>query len=240
VGKDAGFLIELLDAAGVDTTQIQTLDAASGHAMIQVDDAGENSIVINGGSNRLLTTEFIDTALGHVGRNDWLLLQNEINDLAYVLEHAAAAGLKVAFNIAPPDDRLSSYPLDQVSLFILNTHEAMALANRENLDNTVTELSRRFSTAKIVITQGSSGLLFTPGNGKPFTHLDAFPAVMVDGTAAGDAFTGYLLAELADGRELVAALRFASAAGALAVTIAGAASSIPERSAVEAFVAANG
>jgi len=240
VGKDATFLIELLQAAGVDTTQIQILDAASGHAMIQVDDRGENSIVINGGSNRLLSHKFIDRVLGQVDSEDWLLLQNEINDIAYVLERAATAGLKVAFNIAPPDDRMSSYPLDKVSLFVLNTHEAMALAACGDLDATLIELARRYPAASIVITCGSDGLVFTPGNGIAFTHLDAFCVVTVDGTAAGDAFTGYLLAELADGRDLAAAVRIASAAGALAVTVAGAASSIPGRSDVEAFVSKQG
>jgi len=205
--------------------------------MIQVNDAGENSIVINGGTNRQLTRDYIDGVLGKVGADDWLLLQNEINELDYVLAQAAEKNLQVAFNIAPPDERVSTYPLEAVRLFVLNLHEAAALTGKTSKDDVMHALQNSYPNAASVLTLGSEGLHYLPAGGTGFEYLGAHRVTPVDETAAGDAFTGYLLAGLASGATFSEALALASAAGALAVTVEGAASSIPARSAVEEFLA---
>jgi len=237
IGKDGTWLLDLLQTAGANTDQVQVLDDASGHALIQVNDAGENSIVINGGTNRGLTRDYIDTVLATVGPEDWLLLQNEINELNYVLTQAAEKNLQVAFNIAPPDERISSYPLSAVRLFVLNLHEASALTGQTDKQDVMHALQHSHPNAASVLTLGSSGLHYMPAGGTGFEFLGAHSVSPVDETAAGDAFTGYLLAGLATGAAFTDALKLASAAGALAVTAEGAASSIPERAAVEEFLA---
>lgn len=240
IGKDATWLLDLLQGAGANVDQVQVLDGASGHALIQVNDAGENSIVINGGTNRELTRDYIDGVLDTVGPEDWLLLQNEINELEYVLTEAASKNLQVAFNIAPPDERIRGYAMDAVRLFVLNLHEAAALTGKTTKDDVLAALQHDYPKAASVLTLGGSGLHYLSVGGAGFEYLPAHSVTPIDETAAGDAFTGYLLAGLSTGAEFADALALASGAGALAVTSAGAASSIPERTAVDAFLLAQG
>ncbi len=239
IGQDATWLLDLLQTAGANIDQVQVLEGASGHAMIQVNDAGENSIVINGGTNRQLTRDYVDGVLDQIGQDDWLLLQNEINELDYVLAQAATKNLQVAFNIAPPDEHIRAYPMGAVRLFVLNLHEASALTGQTAKADVMHALQHSYPQAASVLTLGSEGLHYLPAGGTGFEYLPAHSVQPVDETAAGDAFTGYLLAGLSTGATFTEALKLASAAGALAVTAEGAASSIPARSAVEEFLASH-
>ena len=237
IGADAQFLLDVLRDAGANVDAVQILDAPSGHALIQVNDQGENSIVINGGANRQLTHDYIDGVLTSAGETDWLLLQNEINDLDYVLTRASELGLRVAFNIAPPDERIQSYPMAAVKLFVLNLHEASALTGASSLEAVLSALENNYPDAATVVTLGSEGLHYHEVGRAGFRFLGAHNVTPVDETAAGDAFTGYLLAALDSGADFPAGLELASGAGALAVTAAGAASSIPSREDVARFLA---
>ena len=214
---------------------MREVETPSGHAVIQVNPRGENAIVIAGGANRVLTASDRDAAFARCGPGDWLLLQNEINDLEAVLAGARAAGCRVAFNVAPVDGREAAYDLGAVALLILNEVEAAALAGVPEPDPALDVLCRRYPSCDVVITLGRDGLRH--GRRDARLRLDAFPADAVDETAAGDAFVGYLMAALLEGKPMREALVLGSAAGALAVTRAGAASSIPEREAVEALAA---
>ncbi len=235
IGSDGLWLREELLGAGVDVSLVREVETPSGHAVIQVNPRGENAIVIAGGANRVLTASDRDAAFARCGPGDWLLLQNEINDLEAVLAGARAAGCRVAFNVAPVDGREAAYDLGAVALLILNEVEAAALAGVPEPDPALDVLCRRYPSCDVVITLGRDGLRH--GRRDARLRLDAFPADAVDETAAGDAFVGYLMAALLEGKPMREALVLGSAAGALAVTRAGAASSIPEREAVEALAA---
>ena len=234
IGTDGLWLRDTLVGEGVGVAGLREVDAPSGHAVIQVNDAGENAIVIAGGANRVLTAADVEAALGRVGTGDWLLLQNEINDLEAVLQAAAARGCRVAFNVAPVDGREQGYDLSGVALLIVNEIEAAALAGTEDRDAAVGALRGRYPDADVVLTVGRDGLTHAGPEGG--TELAAYRVAAVDETAAGDAFIGYLMAALIAGEEMPRALQLASAAGALAVTKAGAASSIPNRADVAALV----
>ncbi len=233
IGADGRWLRDALEQAGVDVGLVREVDAPSGHAVIQVNPAGENAIVIAGGANRVLTDAGRAAAFARCGPNDWLLLQNEINDLEATLAGAAAAGCRVAFNVAPVDGRERGYDLSGVHLLILNEVEAAALAGVAEPEAALDVLCARYPSCDVVVTLGQDGLRC--GHGGNRTRLDAFPAEAVDETAAGDAFVGYLMAALLEGRPMRDAAVLGSAAGALAVTRAGAASSIPQRDAVFAL-----
>lgn len=240
VGEDGGMLLDVLESAGVDVGGVRTLPGApSGHAMIQVTDTGENAIVIAGGANRALTCDDFQAALGALAPGDWLLLQNEISDLSEVLRLAAAAPGRVALNLAPVDGREAAYDLGAVDLLIVNEIESRALVPEEiaaqNDAAVAGWLGRRYPGMDVVLTAGAEGLLHACDG--EMRHLPAFAVDAVDETAAGDAFIGYLLAGLLQGSALADALRSASAAGALAVTVPGAASSIPDLGAVERLLA---
>ena len=136
----------------------------------------------------------------------------------------------MAFNVAPVDGRERGYDLGGVALLILNEVEAAALAGVPEPDPALDALCRRYPSCDVVITLGRDGVRH--GRGDARLRLEAFPADAVDETAAGDAFVGYLMAALLEGKPMREALVLGSAAGALAVTQAGAASSIPGREAV--------
>jgi ribokinase len=162
---------------------------------------------------------------------DWLLLQNEINDLPAALTLARDTGAKVALNLAPVDGRESDYDLASVDLLIVNEIESRALvpsAVADADDGIVASwLADAHPGMEVVLTSGAEGLVHAGSDG--VRKLAAYPARAVDETAAGDAFIGYLLAGLLEGRALPEALSSGAAAGALAVTVAGAASSIPRQ-----------
>lgn len=236
VGPDGEWLRDTLADEGVDASGVRTVDGSSGHAVIQVNEAGENAIVIAGGANRTLTGEDVDGALAQLGPEDWLLLQNEINDLPAVLAAAKARGCRVAFNVAPVDGREAGYDLSGVGLLIVNEIEAAALAGETRPHAAAATLAARYPATDVVLTLGRDGLIHRRGEHE--STLAAYSATAVDETAAGDAFIGFFMAALLAGDPMPEALRMGAAAGALAVTVAGAASSIPTLADVLAIVAA--
>ena len=238
VGEDGDMLLEQLQQEGIDITGVQRLQGASGQAIIQVDAQGQNAIVISGGSNRLLSPELIDQAVAQLQPDDWLLLQNEVNDVGMIMTRAAATGAKLAFNVAPPDERIFEYPIELLKLLVVNEPEAMALAAQQTPEAAFASLVASYPETHIVLTQGKDGLMCYDAEQGQQHRMGTFKVSAVDETAAGDAFVGYLLAGLVDGKSLLQAIPMASAAGALAVTAAGAAPSIPEAEAVAALLQA--
>ncbi len=243
VGPDGEPLRAVLRSAGVSVDGLRTVpDRPSGHAMIQVNEQGGNAIVIAGGANRCISDRERSCARRLLAPGDWLLLQNEINDLPAALELAAGTGAKVAFNLAPVDGREADYDLAGVDLLIVNEIESRALVPgpvAASDDGTVARwLADAYPDMEVVLTRGALGLVHAgPDEDR---MLGAFPVQAVDETAAGDAFIGYLLAALLDGVGMNEALLLASAAGALAVTAPGAASSIPTRKAVGMLLETSG
>lgn len=226
VGEDGEWLSEVLADNGVNTDAVRvSTPEVSGHAVIQVNDRGENAIVIIGGANRAIKKSDIDTAVGQLARDDWLLLQNEINDLPAVLAAAQEAGARIAFNVAPVDGREQDYDLSAVSLLIINEIEAAALAGMTQPGAALEHLCQALPDCDVVLTLGRDGLIY--GRGDLRLSKPAFAVEPIDETAAGDAFIGYLMASLLAGDAIENALLRGSAAGALAVTVAGAATSIP-------------
>lgn len=225
VGADGAWLRDALAAAGVDAAGVRAVAVASGHAVIQVNAAGENAIVVSGGANRALAPEDVRAALDRLAPGDWLLLQNEVNDLETILDQASRVDCQVAFNVAPADGREAGYDLSSVALLIVNEVEAAALAGVREPRAAAAALRQRWPNAELVLTLGAEGLIHGGSDG--LADLPAFPVQAVDETAAGDTFIGFLMASLLAGAAMPEALRLGSAAGALAVTKAGAASSIP-------------
>jgi ribokinase len=236
VGDDGDLLLAVLAAEGIDDNGVLRLDGPSGHAVIQVDRQGQNAIVISGGCNRRLSDELFHKAVASMQEGDWLLLQNEINDVDRVMHLAADQGAKIAFNVAPPDERIFGYPLELLALLIVNEPEAMALAKCDSPEAAFAELITAYPQTSLLLTQGKDGLMFYDAQTGQRARMAAFAVQPVDETAAGDAFVGYLMAGLVTGLELTETLAQASAAGALAVTQEGAAPSIPAASAVAALM----
>ena len=240
IGPEGLWLRDAIAAEGVDITHVGLDNQPTGHAIIQVDSAGENSIILFGGANLAVTSDDAHYVLSHFGEGDWLLVQNEVSSMPAILLEAYERGMSVAFNPAPMTPEVLRYPLDRVSLFVVNLTEGAALAEIENAapESIVDRLQTRFPDAAILLTLGGDGSLYARGENRIKTSAQAAEAV--DTTAAGDTFIGYFLAELLRGETVEESLALASRAAALCVMRLGAADSIPRRGELEEDTSASG
>lgn len=228
IGAEGHWCRDRLAAAGVDVVDLLGVEEATGHAVIMVDDAGENIIVIHSGANLELTEAQIETAIARRQPGDWLLLQNETNLVPFAARTARAAGLKVAYAAAPFDPAATSDVLPHADLLAVNQVEAEQLA--DHLGTPVADLP----VPAVLITLGAEGALLRQG--EHAQSVPAFPVTPVDTTGAGDTFLGFFLAGVDTGASFEDALRRASAASALQITRPGAADAIPAGVEVDAFL----
>jgi ribokinase len=249
IGRDTSgdLLVDTLNSAGVRNL-VRRVDEPTGSALILVDDSGENTIVVNPGSNaRLVDLTRIEHAA--IASADYLLTQLEIpvETVAEAAQVAAAASTKVVLN-ASPIRLLSDALLRNVDVLLLNEHEALTLIDYLEpgavVANTVTvavaiDMATFLikSVPNVVITLGGEGAVVCSRGDKDadVAHVPAASVTAIDTTGAGDAFAGALVAELSRGETLVDAAAFASAAGAIAVQRYGAAPSIPTFEEINAF-----
>lgn len=232
IGADGGRLRDTLAQSGADTRYVREVDGPSGHAVIQLDTAGQNSILLFGGANRRIAREHIDTALADFGPGDSLVLQNEINEIPYLIEAAAGRGMQVIFNPSPFPTEWASWPLHRVTHFVVNEIEGAELTGESEPEAILDVMRRRFPHACTLLTLGERGSVYDDGERR--YHADRVTVPVVDTTGAGDTFLGYFFAHLYT-RGPAAALELASTAAGLAVSVKGAANAIPALSQVEAF-----
>lgn len=227
VGKaDGEMLLEALKKNNVNIDFVkQCEDIATGHAIIQVNRSGQNCIMLYGGANQTMTKEHIDETLAGFSAGDFLILQNEINNLGYIMEQAHKKGLVIVLNPSPMNEKILALPLEFVDYFMLNEVEAADICGEESKDNLLGNLSRKYPKAKIVLTLGKQGVQYK--DGEQILSHGIYKVPVVDTTAAGDTFTGFFIGSLAQGYAAEEALRLASVASSIAVSRQGAESSIP-------------
>lgn len=214
-----------LEASGVNISLVERVTEPSGHAIIQVDRDGENSILLHGGANQGFESESLEKAIEQYGSGDYLLLQNETNAIEHAFDLAISKGLKVVLNPAPMSDNVLALPLEKLDTLIVNLGEAQALASKEKLDDLIEVLTAKMPSTRIVVTLGADGVVFANEGG--LTKIDAKAANVVDTTAAGDTFVGYFVASVVDGLSDLEALDRACRAAAITVESFGAMPSIP-------------
>lgn len=225
VGTDGVFLKDFMSKDGVDTTFISESEIPTGHAIIQVDEKGENCILLYGGANYGITEEDADKVLSCFSDGDFVVLQNETNIVPYVIDKAYEKRMKIFFNPSPITENITSYSLEKIDCFILNEIEGEALTGEREIEKIVDTLKKKFPETEFIMTLGSKGAVYFDSS--RYFSVSAEKVRAVDTTAAGDTFTGYFIAELAKGRSVEDAMRKATKAAAKAVTVPGAAESIP-------------
>ena len=225
---DGEILTQQLEQFGIDTKNIKRVKNKTGHAIIQKNQAGQNGILLYGGANQEITKNQVDQVLNEFRKGDFLILQNEINEVGYIMEQAYGKGMRIVLNPSPMNCKIWSYPLHYVEFFILNEIEAGDIcqksgSGRELLD----QLTEKFPKAKILLTLGQDGSLYKDGD--QVYEQEIYRVKVVDTTGAGDTFTGYFIGGLALGETPEQALDHAAKAASIAVSRAGAAPSIPTR-----------
>ena len=232
IGADGQFMKELLEEAGADCTWLRTVEVGTGSTFIQVDSNGQNCIVLNGGANRANTKEYVDQVLSNFEQGDLILLQNEINEVGYIIEKAYEKGMIVVVNPSPMNEKILACDLKKVSMFLMNEDEGMAITGKQEPAEILAAMTEMYPDAQTVLTLGSKGSVYQ-GNGRTIEQK-AFRVKAVDTTAAGDTFTGYLLAGMARGEDMAKCLEEGAKASAIAVTRQGATTSIPVLAEVQA------
>jgi len=243
LGRDsfADTLLENLASSGVDAAYVhKDTEAATGVALIVVDERGENSIVVASGANMQLSEADVDAAESMIASADVLVLQLEV-PLPAIFRSAEIAhqhGVAVVLNPAPARE-LPAELYELVDVLIPNETETALLTGQQS------DSSERLSAAThqflergvgaVVITLGKQGALLTNQeyDGRKF---EAFQINAVDTTAAGDAFVAGLAVSLGTGHPLLEAIQWGNAAGALAAMRFGAQTSAPTREEVEKLI----
>lgn len=225
IGEDGEMLLQLMRDSGVDISYLKKVPQKNGHAVIQVGKDGENSIFIHAGTNAMITEELIDSTLSCFGEGDFLLLQNEINNVDIIVRKARQKGMKIVLNPSPYNEKIKEIDLSLISYLILNEIEAKMLTGCSETESCLDDLTEKYPDMTVVLTLGKRGSMVRTQNMEIFQS--AFRVHAVDTTAAGDTFTGYFIASIVRGASYAEALKIASAASAISVTKNGAAPSIP-------------
>ena len=225
INKDDTFILDKLKKWNINCENILLSNNPTGHAIIQVDKKGENSIIIHGGANHDVDIKFIKSVLSKFDSGDILVLQNEINNIKEIIDRAHHKKMKIVFNPAPFNNEILSYDLNKISTLILNQTEGEALSKEKKLDGILKVLNSKFNNTEIILTLGEKGSLYSFKD--ELLKIKAHKLDTVDTTGAGDTFIGYYVAGIASKMNTKDNLNRASEAAAIATTKLGAAESIP-------------
>ncbi len=222
------FTRDVMTRAGVDCSAVATSKAATAIAVIGVDQAAENQIIVASGAN--LDTSPDQVSDDRLTPDVTVLCQNEVRPEASfsLLKRAKSEGARTILNLAPAA-AIASDVLDALDFLIVNEIEAAMAAGIDELGEdaipVAEELSQRHDLT-VVITLGAKGAITAGPAGR--YHISSLPIEPVDTTGAGDAFVGILAANLDQGKPLPEALKYASVGAGLACTQIGAQTSQPE------------
>lgn len=228
VGPEGAWAVERMTEYGVDTRYVKQVDTATGHAIIAVDPAGENQIILFPGANHALDLAQIGQALSLAAAGDILLMQNETNLQAEAARMGRELGLRVAYAAAPFDAQAVQDVLPHIDLLFLNEVEA------QQLEQATGRSAEALGVQDVIVTLGARGARHFDGRTGQVSEIAAHRVTPVDTTGAGDTFTGYVLAGLDRGWPMPQCMAQAARAGALMVTRHGAADVIPDLKEVQA------
>jgi ribokinase len=238
VGNDSigADLLSGLSSDGVDCGHVRVVDdVGTGIALITLDDAGENSIVVSPGANGVVSVE--DVTVDVVAAAAVVLIQQEIPSEAVAAAVMHARGT-IILNPAPARE-MSPETLARVDVLVPNRSELAVLAGSPEAkvrDEVVAQANLLPREGLVIVTLGGDGAMIIDGD--DVTTVEPASIEVVDTTAAGDAFCGALAFGLASGWDISRAVRWGALAGALTTSKAGAQPSLPTGAAVMKFAAA--
>lgn len=245
VGTDsfASIMRESLSASGVKTNHLVSSAGSSGVALITVDAAGQNNIVVVPGANAGVDRKFVEERRTLLEQASVLLLQLEIpvSSVEFAAEIAFAAGVNVVLDPAPVCP-MSATLLRNVTWLTPNFTEACQILGRSTVSTSQMDTAGmldgllELGSRNVLLKLGEYGLAVALGSGERFT-IPAYNVSVVDTTAAGDALNGSFATGLAQGMTPFEAASFATAVAAISVTRRGAQTSMPHREEVESFLA---
>ncbi len=224
INKEDTFIIDKLKSWKINCDNILLSDNPTGHAIIQVNKKGENSIIIHGGANHDFNLKSIKSILSKFETGDILLLQNEINNIEEIIDRAHNKKMKIIFNPAPFNNDILKYDLNKITTLILNQSEGEGLSNEKIPNKILKVLNNNFKNTEIILTLGEKGSLYSYKD--ELIKIRAHDVKTVDTTGAGDTFIGYYVAGFASKMNKKDNLNRASEAAAITTIKLGGAESI--------------
>lgn len=225
IGSDGGLLKDALVDKGVHIDYMKISNKPTGHAIIEVDQSGQNHILLYGGTNKEIDFEYIDEVLSHFSKGDIVVLQNEINNVPYIIERCYEKEMKIFFNAAPYDIAVKNYPIEKVTWLVVNETEGAALSNEEDYEKIIQTLKQKYPHTHILFTMGKEGSRVLTD--KEDIKVEALKVNAVDTTGAGDTYIGYFVRGIVEEMPLLETAQMATKASAIAVTRFGAVDAIP-------------
>mgnify|MGYP000866240785 FL=1 len=225
IGSDGGLLKDALVDKGVHIDYMKISNKPTGHAIIEVDQSGQNHILLYGGTNKEIDFEYIDEVLSHFSKGDIVVLQNEINNVPYIIERCYEKEMKIFFNAAPYDIAVKNYPIEKVTWLVVNETEGAALSNEEDYEKIIQTLKQKYPHTHNLFTMGKEGSRVLTD--KEDIKVEALKVNAVDTTGAGDTYIGYFVRGIVEEMPLLETAQMATKASAIAVTRFGAVDSIP-------------
>lgn len=239
IGTDGDMLRQALLKERICVDYLKISDQPTGHAIIQVNEEGENCIIVVAGANDEVSPEYIDHVLDGFYTGDLLVMQNEVPNVDYAVMRACQKGMIIALNPSPFNERMRSGSLNEVDYLLINEVEGKGLTGETDPIDILRNLKNSYPETAVVLTLGEQGSYFMAKDGT-VTTCNAVHCEAIDTTAAGDTFTGYFLTEYLRTQNASAALHRASTASAIAVSRMGAAASIPLCAEVEEMLVITG
>ena len=233
VGTDGDILLDACKEAGVNTKYIRRLPVKGGHTMIQVDKNAQNCIILYGGTNQMQTKEFVDEVLADFGEGDYLILQNEINMLDYIIDQAYEKKMKIVMNPSPFDAHIEKCALEKVSYFFVNETEGQQMTGESAPEAILDTMAERYPESGVILTLGGDGSWYSDRSCRVFQ--DIVKTEVVDTTGSGDTFSGYFIQGIASGRDIKETMETAALAASITVSRVGAAHAIPSMDEVAAM-----
>lgn len=238
VGVDGDDLVKVCQNNKIDTRFVNYSEGKSGHAVIQVNEHGENCILLYSGANGEITFSQVTKVLESFEEGDLILLQNEISEMGAIIDLAYMKKMKIILNPSPFNESLNKCHLEKVSIFVMNEIEGQQITGKHEPTDILNEMKKKFSDAEVILTLGTDGVMYSGEKGR--YQNKCYQVKTIDTTAAGDSFLGYYIAGIMSEKTVLEALRQASAAAAIAVTRKGASPSIPQYEEVENFLKIHG
>lgn len=225
IGSDGGLLKDALVDKGVHIDYMKISNKPTGHAIIEVDQSGQNHILLYGGTNKEIDFEYIDEVLSHFSKGDIVVLQNEINNVPYIIERCYEKEMKIFFNAAPYDIAVKNYPIEKLTWLVVNETEGATLSNEEDYEKIIQTLKQKYPHTHILFTMGKEGSRVLTD--KEDIKVEALKVNAVDTTGVGDTYIGYFVRGIVEEMPLLETAQMATKASAIAVTRFGAVDSIP-------------
>lgn len=231
--KDYVSLVSFLSEYGICADSIRSVDGFTNHGVIQVDPQGRTAIIGVANPEMNYSQEELNGIIQNLQKSDVLILQNEIDQIPYVIKKIKEKGCTIVLNPSPLSANVSSWPFADIDYLILNKQEGQYITGCYETGEIIDFLSTKYPDLHILLTLGDSGSIYRFKDECFFQP--PYNVKTIDTICAGDSFTGFFMASLIAGRKVKDALDIAAKAAAIVVSRRGAADTIPTLEEIENY-----